>query len=464
MLFSLLLLTAVSPACPALRVSPNNNSGPSNGIIGVWNSIKIVAAHVHSRRSSQLNSDCTHLGAAQSEVECFSIQQNFWVSNSHGDMVLWVQNVVQLAELADGIFFATYAFLVWNSKDPLQPLLCDPSSLSEDVCRAPIYTDPVRFPQSFPFYANISGAGGNYVLHVSNGFAARSWTISTSIGCPCFIDVLRQTQPPWGYFPFEFVVVGLDNDATAYFEEGTMGSVSRGMVQSVDGSWRLATINTLSCNVLSVCSNAPSTGEASMNMRWDNDSGNFYWSKGSNDQGIYFADISSKPAQSPNLPYPIIESYLYIRMDLRDLAVPTVFDNQDRATGYDASTGKFVNDIPQSFLTLSGEVGIIIVHPNGSYKLTLTPLGSGPYHLLVSKQFNNNGTKYSTVLDSTINAIEPKQILLNSDTMTVISKGNIEPSLIMFGAVLVWVTIIAGILLWRRKRRLSSTSAAMEYY
>jgi hypothetical protein len=139
-------------------------------------------------------------------------------------------------------------------------------------------------------------------------------------------------------------------------------------------------------------------------------------------------------------------------MGPRDLAVATVYDDTNRATEYDASSGSFLENIPHSFLTLSGEMGIIIVDPNGLYHGTLTPVGSGPYHLLVSKQFNVNGTKYSKTLDGIISALEPKQFVLDSNTMTLTSAGNYEPSLLTLGWVVVWITIITGILIWRRKR------------
>jgi len=97
---------------------------------------------------------------------------------------------------------------------------------------------------------------------------------------------------------------------------------------------------------------------------------------------------------------------------------------------------------------------MMIVNPSGSYRVALTPIGSGPYHLLLSKEFNVNGTRYSKFLDSTIYALEPKQFILDSNMMALISEDNYEPPLIMLGLGLIWVAIIGAILLWRRKRRL----------
>jgi hypothetical protein len=371
-------------------------------------------------------------------------------------MVLWVQNVIELAELEEGLFFATYAFFVWTPTDALQPLFCFPFSFSDSVCRSPIYTDPVRLPQSFTFYANISRVNAEYALHLSNDFAAQSWSIPTSIDCPCFIDTVRQKSPPWGYFPFEFVAVGLDNGSTAFFGNGTRGSVSPGMVQLVGGDWHLADMNTFHCEMLLVCPNATSTGESSANLRWDNGSDKFYWSVGASDQGNYIAGIHAQAVEPPILPRPVIESVLYIQMGSEEQVVPTIFDDEGRATGYDSSSGRLVRNIPHSFITLSGEVGIVIVNPNGSYGLTLTPLASGPFHLLVSKEFNINATKSIRALDGVITALVTEQYVIDSNTMALNLSVNYTPLLRMIGVALIWVTVIAGILVELKRRRSSS--------
>jgi hypothetical protein len=463
LLFTLLLLSAIVLSPDTVSAQPefsalDSSTSPNQAgeVLGVWNGITINAANARSRRGAQLNPDCTRLGPRQVEVECFSIQQNFWVSDFKGDVVFWVQNVVQLAELQVGLFFATYAFFVWNPKDALQPLFCSPYTFSDNVCRAPIFTNPVRLPEFFAFYANISRAGVENTLYLSNNFADQSWVIPPSIECPCFIDTIRQKPLPWGYSPFEFVVVGIDNGATAFFSNGTNGSVSPGMVQLAAGDWHLATMDTLHCGMLFVCSNSTSTGENSANLRWDNASGRFYWSNGASDQGNYISEIQAQPAERPAIPHPVVESFLYIRMSQQVSVLPTVFDNEGRATGYDASSGSFVQNIPRSFLTLSGEIGIIIVNPNGSYRVALTPLPSGPYSLLIMKEFNTNTTASFRVLNGTLTAVAPEEFALDSRTMTLTSATNYEPSATMLGVGLVWATVIAGIILWLRRRRSSS--------
>jgi hypothetical protein len=203
----------------------------------------------------------------------------------------------------------------------------------------------------------------------------------------------------------------------------------------------------------SECSTAPSTGEDSRNLIWDNETGRIYWSDGGYDQGVYISTILPQPTAPPPIPNPAVETYLYFRMGLRDMAVPTVIDNQGRTTGYDTSSGGFVEGIPLSFLTRSGELSVLILNPHGSYRLVLTPLASGPYHLFVSKEFNVNRTVYSQVLDGSVNAWETKQFTVNSDTMNLTSGGSDwRTLLVMVGIGSIWVIIIGGIIVWRRKR------------
>lgn len=392
-------------------------------------------------------------GGKEVEAECFSIQQNFWLSDSNGNVALWVQNVVELAELEGGPFFATYAFLVWTPTEALQPLYCFPSSYADNLCRTPIFTYPLELPHSFTFYANLSRVNEGYALYVSNDLAAQSWSIPASIDCPCFIDTVRQQPLPWGFYPFEFVVVGLDNGSTAFFENGTSGSVGPAMVQLVGGDWHLANMNTLRCDILLGCLNAMSTMESSANLRWNNASGQIYWSIGGGDQGNYIEGIQAEVAEPPLLPRPAIESVLCIEMDSREPAIPTIFDDEGRATGYDTSSGHFVQSIPNSFVSSSTDLRIAIVNPSGSYRLTLNPIGSGPFRLLVSKEFNINSTKSINSLNGFIIVLTTEQYVIDSNMMAVKLDVDYAPMLTVIGIVLVWVTVIGGIAVWLKRRR-----------
>ena len=436
--------------------SQKSNDSQSNieaDVLAVWNRIAIESINVHSILGFEVNRDCTRLGAQESEAECFSIQQNFWVSNSKGDPVFWVQNVVELAEFSEGAAFATYAFVVWTPREALQPLFCFPSSSAGNECQAPIYTYPVRLEHSFTFYANVSRVSSGYALNLSNDFAAQSWGIPASIDCPCFIDTIKQKLLPWGLYPFEFVAVGLDNGSNAFFGNGTIGSVSPGMVQLAGGDWHLADMNTIHCDMLLGCLNTTSTMESSTNLIWENGTGRIYWSAGASDQGYYIAGIDAQVAEPPPRPHPVSESVLYVQMDLGEPAVPTLFDNEGRATGYDSSSGRFVQNIPNSFISLGNGVRIAIVNPSGSYRLTLSPVRSGPFSLLVTKEFNLNATEATSVLEGSITVLTSEQYVIDSNSMTLDSSVTYGPLLTVIEITLIWVAVIVGIGAWLRRCR-----------
>lgn len=435
-------------------VAPNFGIGPSfsggnNAVIAVWERVDLEGVAVTSRRGAAKIGDCTRVGAAQSEVDCFSIQQNFWISNSAGKMLLWTQNVVELAQLEQGVFFATFVFIVWNFSDPFTPLFCDPYSTSHTQCRAPIYTDPVPLPRSITLYSYLSNDGGNYSLHLNNDFGSRSWEIPTSAGCPCFLNTVRQVPPPWGYFPFESVIVGLDSSSTAFFRNGTRGSVGPGFVQLTDGTWHQVILNAFHCLVAIDCPTPTATGEDSRHLKWINDTGQFYWSEGAYYQGVYIASISGWPSSEPSLIQPVMETHLYLSLSLGDTAFLTVIDGQGRITGYNASAGKYVETIPHSHLTLSGEQGILILEPHGSYHLLLTPTASGRYRLFVGKSSSVNSTRSVKQFDGTILAWEPKRFVLDADSMTLSSEDN-SGMVILLGVSGIACAISALILVRRR--------------
>ena len=424
-------------------------SGGNNTAIAVWERVGLEGVAVTSRKGAAKIGDCTRVGAAQIEVDCFSIQQNFWISNSAGKMLLWGQNVVELAQLEEGIFFATFVFIVWNSSDPFTPLFCDPYSISRTQCRAPIYTDPVPLPRSITFYSYISNDDGDSSLHLSNDFGSRSWNIPTSAGCPCFISTVRQVPPPWGYFPFELVVAGLDSSSTAFFRDGTRGSVGPGFVQLTDGTWHQVILNAFYCLIAIDCPTPNATGEDSRNLKWINGTGQFYWSEGAYYQGVYVASVSEQSSPEPPLAQPIKETSLYLSLSLGDAAFLSVIDGQGRMTGYNASAGKYVETIPYSHLTLSGEQGILILDPHGSYHLLLTPTASGRYRLFVGKSSSVNSTRSAKQFDGSILAWEPKRFVLDTDSMTLSPEDNSGVAILfmLFGIA----CIIPALILARRR-------------
>ena len=439
----------------AQRLPSQKNYAPQPNevdALALWNRITIGSINVHSVLGFEVNPDCIDLGAQETEAECFSIQQNFWVSDSKGDPVFWAQNIVELAEFSKTVL-ATYAFVVWPPTEALQPLFCFPSSSADNVCQAPIYTYPVLLQDSFTFYAHISRVGSGYALNLSNDFAAQSWAIPTSIECPCFIDTVRQKSLPWGLYPFEFVAVGLDNGSNAFFGNGTIGNVSPGLVQLADGDWHLADMDTIHCDTSLRCLNTTSTMETSTNLMWENGTGRIYWSAGASDQGNYIAAIDAQVTEPPPIPHPVSENVLYIQMDLGEPAIPTLFDSEGRATGYDSSSGRFVQNIPNSFISSGNGVRIAIVNPNGCYRLTLSSVRSGPFSLVVSKESNVNGTEATRVLDGSISVLTSDQYVIDSNSMTLGLSVTYGPLLAVIEIALIWVAVVVGIGAWLKQRR-----------
>jgi hypothetical protein len=191
--------------------------------------------------------------------------------------------------------------------------------------------------------------------------------------------------------------------------------------------------------------------ESSTNLVWENGTGRIYWSAGANDQGNYVVGIDAEVAEPPPLPHPLSESVLYIQMDLGEPVFPTIFDNEGRETGYDTSSGRFVQNIPNSFVSSGNGVRIAIVNPSGSYRLTLSPVRAGPFTLLVSKVFNVNATESVSVLTGSINVLTSEQYVIDSNSMTLHSSATYGPLLIVIELVLIWVAVIVGIVAWRRR-------------
>jgi hypothetical protein len=433
--------------------------------VSVWSTVTLEEAAAYSKKDARPINACIRPTIAPAEVYCFSIQQNFWIYNSRGDMIFWAQNVVELAKIQGATYFATYAFLVWNSTNVNEPVICDPASSTIDVCRTPYYTNPIRFPQSFTFYDYISNEDSRYILHMTNNYGSDSWDIPASAACPCFIGTIRQGAPPWGYFPFEMTLVGLDNSATAIFGEGTSGNFGPAFVQTLNGVWHEGSLNTLRCPPARTPYDCPmplATAENSQNLRWDNTTSRFYWSDDGNDQGVYISAVSAEASLAPLLPQPSTETFLYTRMYWGTgggVAVLTLFDEGGKATGYEPKSGKFVEDIPGSFIDLTDEEEVVILDPSGSYHLLITAVGSGSYHFFLTRATNTGGVELTKRVNGTINQGESKEFSLDVRTMNISSFQNVPGSLpvLMVGVGLVGV-ILGVVYAWRRSRHASFKS------
>jgi len=452
----LILLLVHSGSVLSTKAASTNSPVGSAKVIAVWNNITVDMIGARSRRGSALLEDCVKLGPNQSEVDCFSIQQNFWIVNSRGEAIYWIQNVDQFAKLEPDSFSATHAFLVWNASDPFNPVYCDPSTTSEYDCRAPMYTAPVTLPRTFSFYSALVSTTENITLQIKSDFVSKTWVIPPTANCPCFIRPILNFPPPWGHYPLEFVLVGLDNGSTAYFKQGTKGTVGKSLVEYADGTWHEAVTRPYKCSLGIDCQTPSATGESSKNLQWSNVTGSFQWSEGAYDQGVYIQSINSTAVTHPITPSPPAVSYLYVRIGLSDMAFLTIYDQYGRATGYNASSGKIIVNIPHSFATLSGEQGVTIVDPEGTFSVALTPTGSGPYRLVISRTNSIGSAKTTIQVKGTILAWQPVSYSLDSRTMTLRSESA-QSTYLIVGAAL--VVAVAAILAWRKYRPLNRSRA-----
>lgn len=161
----LLLIVACLLAVAALAEPVFSDS--TRQVVSVWSELRIENAGAYSHLGAFGVRDCLRTYS----IDCFSLQQNSWIIDSGGRLVLWARNMVYLASL-NGAFHATYSFQVYSSNNRDQPLLCDPESNSSSTCRSPFYVDPSPFPQTFEFYMHISNGNTGSVLQMANNFGS----------------------------------------------------------------------------------------------------------------------------------------------------------------------------------------------------------------------------------------------------------------------------------------------------
>jgi hypothetical protein len=351
--------------------------------ISIWTSLTMEDGGAYSSLIEHGIVDCMRPRL----VDCFSIQQNTWITDSMGNYVLWAQNVVQLARLDAASYYGTFTFQVWNAKGGRAPLLCEPGSGQVTSCRAPFYTIRVPFPTSFTFHSHIDNQAAGSVLQMSNSLGEVEWKIPTAIDCPCYTETVPESPPPWGHSPFELVAVGLDSLAMAIFRNSTVGRIGPVEVQSSDGLWHNASTTTLGMGLLA-------TAETSMNLAWNSTTGEFHWSQGMMDQGVAISGISEASVAAPKLPNPHQETYLYAEFS-STYAYLTILDSGKRALGVDPQSGKTVEAIPNSSIAHDSSEDLLIVNPEGQYTLVITAGGNTAFNLFLSKA-TNTGFEFGT--------------------------------------------------------------------
>lgn len=444
LLVALVLFTCLS----SLR--PTEASPASGRAVSVWSKISIQSADAFSAQNGHALGDCLR----PKSVECFSIQQNSWVSDSLGNFVLWVQNTIQLAKLYNSIYFGTFIFQIWNGSYAQVPMVCEPESSIRNSCRAPFYTEASPYPQSFTFYSHISNTGFESVVEMSNNFGAMKWVIPPAVKCPCYIWTMPSNLPPWGHSSYELVAVGLNNFAEAEFRSDTSGTFGPILVES-DGVWHEAMVESIHCTTPLDCSGQLATGESARNLLWNSTSKGFYWSKDAYDQGTYITAALSQAIVPPALPMPRLEIFLYAEFK-SSYAYLTIYDAMHRGLGVDPGTGKRIADIPNSSITHNSSEDLLIIDPSGAYELLLTAAGNTAFKLFLSKTSNTGDFLGSQTSNGTLNIGYSKQLHLDVSNMELNSaESNLKTELLPIAgimiALVVFVSIIAGYLYVRRK-------------
>lgn len=431
-------------------------------VVSVWSEIVIEDAEAYSHNGAFAVRDCLR----PSPIDCFSVQQNFWISDSSGNLVLWARNSVYLAHLG-GTYRGTYSFQVYSQNDRNQPLFCEPESNSSSTCRSPFYVDYSSFPQSLKFYAHISDDDGNNSLQMSNDFGAITWEMPSTAVCPCFIDTVPGPSQPWGSWPFELVAVGIGNTATATFQNVTKGSTEPSLVQYPDGSWHQTSLSAIHCAQLSNCFSMLSTQENSLNLVWDTQRGEFYWMDGAIDQGVHISGIMQEKTEPPTLPILRNETYLYLRF-YSTLAYLNVYDELGRTLGIDPQTGRPTSTIPNASLVLSSYVPVkdspvnapeeelLILNPQRAYKILVNAGGNTRYSIFLSKTTNTNQILATRTLAGSLAVGDSKSFDLESSDLAL-SRGTssfpgILSAVVIFVLLISVVVLILSVLTLRRRR------------
>jgi len=441
----------VTFVCASASLTPGSSSALNQSAVSVWNELKLNSVGAFSWLNARPLEDCMR----PEQVECFSIQQNLWVLDRTGTFALWLQNVVELARLQNESYFGTYGFEMWIPPTTRPPLVCEPKSDVENDCRSPFFSDRIVLPYSFNFYAHISD-DGQPSIRMSNDFGSVDWSIPSSVECPCSIATVRHETPPWGYYPFEFVMVGLDSAGLALFRNNTNAILQSTLVQYSDGTWHDPVLMTLSCSS-QACPTRPATSETSSNLLWNSTTGEISWSNGAADQGITISALSANESTAPLIRNPIPETFLYLKFKLGGAGYFIIHDQQRRALGFDASSSSWLLQIPNSSLSFTPGSEAVIMNPVGTYDVTVTSGSNMRFMLFASESTNTGGVFLTRTYNGSLNMGDSTKLLLNAYQLDIKSgetpfQTAIPIMLFIIGSTS-WIFLVIAILFILRKRR-----------
>jgi len=437
--------------CASAILTPGISSALNQSAVSVWNELKLNGVGAFSWLNTRPLADCMR----PKQVECFSIQQNLWVLDRTGTFALWLQNVVELARLQNESYFGTYGFEMWVPPSTRPPLVCEPKSDVENVCRSPFFSDRIILPYSFVFYAHISNDGLPRV-QMSNNFGSVEWTTPSTVECPCSIATVRHESPPWGHYPFEFVMVGLDSSGLALFRNNTNAILRNALVQYSDGTWHNPILLTLSCP-FQACPARPATGETSGNLLWNSTTGEISWSDGAADQGVTISAVSANDSAAPLIRSPIPETFLYLKFKLGGVGYFVIHDQQRRALGFDASSSNWLVQIPNSSLTFTSDSEAVIMNPVGIYDVTVTAGSNMRFILFASESTNTAGVLLTRTYNGSLNIGDSTKLLLNAYQLEITPAETpfqtAMPTILFIIGSTSWVFVVIAVLLILRRRR-----------
>lgn len=289
-----------------------------------------------------------------------------------------------------------------------------------------------------------------------NNFGAIKFEIPVAIKCPCYIEDVPKSPPPWGHWPFELVAVGLDASSSAVFRNDTLGTFGPLLVQTTDGTWHEAVPGIIHCRLLGECLSLLATAESSINLEWNITSKEFRWSGSALDQGVYISTVSDEAVNPPVLPDPSAETYLYIEFR-SGYAYVTVYDGGHRALGIDPQSGKKIEDIANSSITHNSSEDLLIVNPTGEYDIVITSAGNTAFELFLSKATNTGSLLGTQRYNGTLNIGFSKALRFSVGDMKLSLQNpgvasDLFPITGIILSLLGFVGVMAAILFFRRKR------------